>query len=421
MILFLDPAIPETLRQFLNNNLYAAYFYNISSIIVLSFFVWITARKFVNSIVKQAVKKTKNRWDDIIFEKKVFIKLANIAPAIVIYSSSYIFTDSEELIKRLVLSYIVVVILSVFKSLSSAALEIYESFEISKEKPLKGVVQIIVILAYLIGTVIILSIILGKSPALLLSGLGAMTAILMLIFRDTILGFVAGIQIVSNNSIRKGDWIVMSKYDADGDVIDIALHAVKVQNWDRTIVSIPTHKFLEESFTNWRGMVESGGRRICRNINIDMSSIHYLRESEIAELKKIQLISGYLEKRTKEIEKWNEENHADTTMPVNGRRLTNIGTFREYVKQYLVQRKDLRQDMTMIVRQLSPDENGLPLQIYVFTATTAWVEYEAVQSDIFDHLLASVEFFGLKVFQNPSGNDIRTFSTQINGITNVKN
>jgi miniconductance mechanosensitive channel len=420
MILFLDPAIPETLRRLLDNNLYAAYLYNVSAITVLSFFIWIVARKFVSSVVKQAVKKTKNTWDDIIYEKKVFIKLANIAPATVIYSSAYIFTESEELIKRLVLSYIVIVILSVFKSLSSAALEIYESFEISKEKPLKGIVQIVVILAYLLGTVVILSVLLGKSPALLLSGLGAMTAILMLIFRDTILGFVAGIQIISNNSIRKGDWIVMSKYDADGDVIDIALHAVKVQNWDRTIVSIPTHKFLEESFTNWRGMVESGGRRICRNINIDMSSIHYLSENETTELKKIQLISDYLEKRTKEIEKWNEEKHADTTMPVNGRRLTNIGTFREYVKRYLLLRKDLRTDMTMIVRQLSPDENGLPLQIYVFTATTAWVEYEAVQSDIFDHLLASVEFFGLRVFQNPSGSDIRTFSTQINGITNVK-
>jgi len=299
------------------------------------------------------------------------------------------------------------VMLGVFRALCKSGLEIYDKYEVSREKPLKGAAQIVIILAYIVGAVVIVSIMMDKSPALLLSGLGAMTAILMLIFRDTILGFVAGIQIISNNSIRKGDWIVMSKYEADGDVIDIALHAVKVQNWDKTIVSIPTHKFLEESFTNWRGMVEAGGRRICRNINIDVSSIHYLDEAEIAELRKVQLITDYLDRRIAEVRDWNEKKKADMTMPVNGRWLTNIGTFREYTRNYLLQHEDLRNDMLMLVRQMPPTASGLPLQIYVFTKTTAWVEYERVQSDVFDHLLAAIGYFGLRVFQNPGGHDIK--------------
>jgi miniconductance mechanosensitive channel len=408
MNLLFQTFIPENIQQIISGNYWLFYIYNISIIIVVSFFVWLVSRKFVNNVVKYAVKKTKNSWDDIFYEKRVFSRIANIAPAIAVYSTAYVFPDSENTIKKIALSYMVFSVLVVFKSLSNAVLEIYESFEISKDKPLKGIVQTIVIIVYLLGFIVIVSIIIEKSPALLLSGLGAMTAILMLVFRDTILGFVAGIQIVSNNSIKKGDWIVMSKYDADGDVIDIALHSVKVQNWDKTIVSIPTHKFLEESFTNWRGMVESGGRRICRNINLDMSSVHYLTSEEINELKKVQLVKEYLGERTVEIEKWNNDHKADTTMPVNGRRLTNIGTFRQYVKRYLEQRKDIRKDMTLIVRLLAPNENGIPLQLYVFTTTTAWAEYEAIQSDIFDHLLASVEYFGLRVFQNPSGNDFKT-------------
>ncbi len=415
MILLFDWVLPEKAEVFFYENIWASYLFNVAAVVFLSLAVWLLARKFVNTFVKYTVKKTKNTWDDTLYEKKVFTKLANIAPALTVYWLSYAFAGGEQAIKKIALSYMVFVVLAVFKSLSSAVLEIYESFEISKEKPLKGIVQTIVILVYLLGVIIIISILIDRSPALLLSGLGAMTAIMLLVFRDTILGFVAGIQIISNNSIRKGDWIVMSKYEADGDVIDIALHSVKVQNWDRTIVSIPTHKFLEESFTNWRGMVESGGRRICRNINIDMSSIHYLDENEIQELKKIELISDYLDKRIGEIKKWNEENKADTSMPVNGRRLTNIGTFREYIKRYLLNHEGLRKDMTTIVRQMSPAENGLPIQIYVFTKTTEWIKYEAVQSDIFDHLLSSIEFFGLRIFQNPSGHDLKAFSKQGKG------
>ena len=408
MELLFGQFLPANIRSMLSENILLTVLFDVSVIFLISFISWFAARKFVNTFVKFAVERSKNSWDDVFYRNKVFAKLANISPAIVIYLFSPYLTGEHILLRKLLISYIIVVLLAVFRSAGNSFLEIYESFEISKDKPLKGVVQILNIIAYVLGIIVIISILIDKSPAMLLSGLGAMTAILMLVFRDTLLGFVAGIQIVSNNSIRKGDWIVMSKYEADGEVVDIALHSVKVQNWDRTIVSIPTHKFLEESFTNWRGMVESGGRRISRSIFIDMSSIHYLSEEEIKELEKIQLVSEYLAKRSAEIKKWNEENHTDTSIPVNGRRLTNVGTFREYARQYLLNHSGLRKDMTLLVRQLASGENGLPLQIYVFTKTTVWAEYESVQSDIFDHLFSAIEYFGLRVFQNPSGNDFRS-------------
>jgi miniconductance mechanosensitive channel len=408
MELLFGQFLPENIGKILSDNVFLTVLFDVAVIFLISFVSWFAARKFVNIFIKFAVERSKNSWDDVFYKNKVFTKLANIAPAIVIYLFSHQFTGEHILLKKLLITYVVIVLLAVFRSAGNAFLEIYETFEISKDRPLKGIVQILNIIAYVVGFIVVIAIMADKSPAILLSGLGAMTAIFMLVFRDTILGFVAGIQIVSNNSIRKGDWIVMNKYEADGEVIDIALHSVKVQNWDRTIVSIPTHKFLEESFTNWRGMVESGGRRISRSIFIDMSSIHYLSEEEIKELEKIQLVSEYLAKRSAEIKKWNEENHTDTSIPVNGRRLTNVGTFREYAKQYLLNHSGLRKDMTLLVRQLASGENGLPLQIYVFTKTTVWAEYESVQSDIFDHLFSAIEYFGLRVFQNPSGNDFRS-------------
>ncbi len=402
--------LPERLLGFLQANPGSALLFNAGAALVLALFAWYLARTAIKLVLGFTVKRTKTVWDDIMYRNKVFLRAANAVPLMVFHWLAPYFTEFEEILKRLTLALLIMVVLGVFRAMCKSGLEIYDGYEVSREKPLKGVVQIVIILAYIVGAVVIVSILLDKSPALLLSGLGAMTAILMLIFRDTILGFVAGIQIISNNSIRKGDWIVMSKYEADGDVIDIALHAVKVQNWDKTIVSIPTHKFLEESFTNWRGMVEAGGRRICRNINIDVSSIHYLSNQEIDELRKIQLITEYLDWRRAEVREWNNSRKADMTMPVNGRWLTNIGTFREYTRRYLLQHEELRSDMLMLVRQMPPTPSGLPLQVYVFTKTTAWVEYERVQSDIFDHLLAAIGYFGLRVFQNPGGHDLKGLS-----------
>ena len=411
MTILFSQILPESVTAVFQNRAFIAATYNISVILILALISWFATKRLLLRTVKYFVEKTKNKWDDVLYEKKVFSRLANIAPAVVIYWFSPVFPNLESGLKRAASAYMVLVIMFVFKSLSNAFLEIYESSEMAKDKPLKGIVQTAVLIIYVIGFIVIIAVLMGKSPALILSGLGAMTAVLMLVFRDTILGFVAGVQISSSNSIRKGDWIVMKKFDADGEVIDIAHHSIKIQNWDKTIVSIPSHKFLEESFTNWRGMQESGGRRICRNLNIDLTSVHYLSQKEIEKLKKIHLLSDYIDRRLEEITKWNTENKADTSVPVNGRKLTNIGTFRHYIKNYLAQNKKIRKDMTLLVRQLQPNEHGIPLQIYVFTDTTVWADYEDIQSDIFDHLIASSEYFGLTLYQNPSGNDFRQLNT----------
>lgn len=405
--------IPDAVIEFSSTRAELFLLIQISALIIVSLISWYISKKFVKKIVYYYVRKSDNTWDDIIYEKRVFERLAHIVPAMFFYVAADIFMEAGTAVRRLAISYMIFVVMLVFKSAGNAALEIYEHFPISKDRPIKGLIQVLNIFVFFIGSIVIVAILMGKSPALLLSGLGAMTAILLLIFKDSILGFVAGIQIVANKSIKKGDWITMSKFDADGEVIDIALHVVKIQNWDRTIVYVPTAKFLEESFTNWRGMLESGGRRISRSMYIDMSSIHYLTDSEINEFGKIQLISGYIQSKTAEIKEWNEENKTDTSVPVNGRRLTNIGTFREYAKQYLVNHPGIRKDATLLVRQLAPEPTGLPLQIYVFANTTEWAGYEKIQADIFDHLFAAVEYFGLRVFQNPSGSDFRSLNLKI--------
>lgn len=410
MELLFGKYIPENIEKVLLSRVWLVTLFDLTVVVLACIASWIITKKFVDTFARLAIERSKNKWDDFFCKHKVFSKLANIAPAVVIYLFLPHLTGEHFLLRKLVVSYVIVVLLTVFKAAGYAFLEIYETYEISKDKPLKGLVQILLIVVYIIGGTVIISVLIDKSPVILISGFGAMTAVLMLVFRDTLLGFVAGIQIVTNNSIKKGDWIVMSKHEADGRVIDIALHTIRIQNWDNTIVNIPTHKFLEDSFTNWRGMVETGARRINRSIIVDMSSIRFLKDAEIEEFKKIQLISEYLTARTDEIEKWNKENDADTSLSVNGRQLTNVGVFREYAKKYLLSHRGLKKDMTMMVRQLAPNQYGLPLQIYVFTNTAVWVEYEATQSDIFDHLLAAIEYFGLRVFQSPSGNDLRMLS-----------
>jgi miniconductance mechanosensitive channel len=247
---------------------------------------------------------------------------------------------------------------------------------------------------------------LDQSPWLLISGLGAVTAVLLLIFKDTILSFLASLHIVMYDLVRVGDWIEMPKYDADGDVIDIALHTVKVQNWDKTITTIPTYKLIEDSFKNWRGMQESGGRRIKRHLLIDQKSVKFCDEEMVERFKKIQLLSPYLNQKKEEIEVFNKEHNIDTSVLINGRRMTNLGTFRAYVTAYLKGNELISKDMTFLVRQLQPTPEGLPLEIYVFSRDTAWANYEAIQADIFDHLLAAISFFDLRVFQRPSGYDL---------------
>lgn len=402
--------IPESASVYFSTRPELFLAIEIMTLIFASTAAWIIAKKFVKNTVGYFVKKSENTWDDVIFEKRVFDRLANIVPAMFFYLSAYLFQEAETAVRRIAVAYMIFVVMLVFKSTGNAALEIYEKFPVSKDRPIKGLVQTVTIFVFFIGSIVIVAVLMGKSPVLLLSGLGAMTAILLLVFKESILGLVAGIQIAANNSIKKGDWITMNKFNADGEVVDIALHSVKIQNWDKTFVYIPTAKFLEESFSNWRGVIETGARRISRSISVDISSIHFLSENEITELKKIQHITDYLNSKSAEIEKWNSEQKADTSFPINGRRLTNFGIFREYVRQYLLQNNDLRQDLSVVVRQLQPDEYGIPLQIVVFTKVTALIEFEDIQADIFDHILASINYFGLRLFQRPSGYDMKNNS-----------
>lgn len=385
-------------------------------ILLTSIIAFYIVKTVVLMVITPLIKKSKNSWDDLLIKRRFFRKITLAVPAIIIYLFAPLFPSAEEVIRRLALSWIVITIPMALSSILMAMNDGYERLSVSKSKPIKGVFQIIILLSYIGAFIIIVSIIINKSPVAILSGIGAMTAILILVFKDTLLSFVAGLQISSNNTIRKGDWIVMPKYGADGDVVDISLHSLQIQNWDKTITTIPTHKLLEESFINWRGMEESGGRRISRNLNININSVRFLTEKELKELGRIGLLKDYINEKVSEIVMDNDTRDIDLGHAANGRQLTNIGTFRAYIYYYLQARPDIHKDMTMLVRQLQPKEHGIPLQIYAFTTTTAWSEYESIQSDIFDHLIATAPYFHLSLFQNPSGEDIRNIGKTKNDI-----
>lgn len=380
--------------------------------VVLILFLGLVADLFVKkvalNIVIRYIKKSRVKWDDILLERKVFQRLSHLAPAIVIHMFSGAFSAYQEWIQRIAFSYMVLVTMMIISALLDAADDYYRYFEVSKDKPIKGYLQVVKIFIYIIGTIIIIGILIDRSPWLLLSGIGALSAVVMLVFHDSILGFVAGIQLSANNMVRIGDWIEMSKYDADGDVIDVSLNTVKVRNWDKTITTIPTYALISQSFKNWRGMHETGGRRIKRAIYIDMTSIRFCTEEMLERFKKIQYISEYIDGKIKEVEAYNKEHNVDTSSIVNGRRLTNIGTFRAYVEAYIKNHPRIHKNLINLVRQLPPTENGLPIEIYAFTNDTAWVNYEAIQADIFDHILAIVPEFDLRVFQSPAGHNFQS-------------
>ena len=297
--------------------------------------------------------------------------------------------------------------MQVIDAFLNALHDIYLTLPVSRSRPIKGYVQITKVIFYFIGTILIFSVILNKNPGYFLGGLGAFAAILLLVFKDTILGLVAGIQLSANDMVRPGDWISMPGYNADGTVSDISLNTVKVQNWDKTISTIPTYALVSNSFTNWRGMEESGGRRIKRAINIDMKSVRFCDDEMVQKFKKIQILQEYIDFKLEELAKYNKENGIDETVKVNGRRMTNIGVFRKYVEAYLKKHPKIHNDMTFLVRQLNPSEKGIPLEIYVFSNDQQWANYESIQADIFDHLLAVIPEFNLRVFQNPTGDDFR--------------
>ena len=320
---------------------------------------------------KRLARKTKNQLDDLIVDRKIINKMMHMIPALNLIH------------------------------------EIYNKKDSFKNKPLKGFIQILQVTVFFIGVILIISILINKSPVSLLAGLGASAAILMLVFKDTILGFVAGIQLSANDMLRAGDWITMSKYGADGTVIEVTLNAVKVRNFDNTITTIPPYALVSDAFQNWRGMSESPGRRIKRSINIDMNSVHFCTPEMLEKFRKISLITDYIDGKEQELDEYNEEHHIDSSIWVNGRRQTNLGVFRAYLVRYLRSLPEVSKELVCMVRHLQPTDTGIPIELYCFSSNKVWVEYEGIQADIFDHVLAVIPEFGLSVFQNVSGADLK--------------
>ncbi len=375
-------------------------------IAVLCLLVNLIARKVLLRLVLKLVKKNRHTWDDKMYDRKVFHRLAHLANPLIISLFAGSFPGCEDWIKKLTSVYMTLVILMIIDALLNASDDIYRSFEISKTRPIKGMLQIIKIITYIVGIIVAIATLTGQNPLILLGGLGALSAVIVLVFQSSILGFVAGIQLTSNDMVHIGDWIQMPKYDADGTVIDLTLTTVKVQNFDKSITTIPAQTMMSDSFRNWRGMEISGVRRIMRSINIDISSISFCTDEMLERFSKIEYLKDYIRNKQKEISQYNKERNIDITLPVNGRRMTNIGTFRFYVLNYLKNHPGIHKDMTLMVRQLPPAAEGLPLEIYAFTCTTNGIEYENIQSDIFDHLLAVIPEFGLRIYQAPTGFDV---------------
>ena len=397
--------LPEKYSYYLNTTLLLITLYIVLHIV--DYFL----RKVILILISNLISKRKSELDDVLTNNRVLQYVTHIVPILIAKSAiPLIFMGFPRLINisvKIVDIILIVTFCILLRNILRAFRDILRTKSAFADKPLDSYTQVCSILLYGIGAILIYSEITGDSPKSFLVSLGAASAIFILVFKDTILGFVASIQVSSNDMIRVGDWIEMTKYGADGTVVQINLSSVKVQNFDKTITTIPTYAMISDSFKNYRGMQNSGGRRIKRSINIKLSTIRFLEENEIEDLKGIELIRPYIEKRTEEIKKFNAVNSLDTSVKVNGRRLTNIGLFREYIKEYTHNNPSIHKDFYFLVRQMQSTEYGLPMELYMFTNTTVWVEYEAIMSDIFDHLFAVVPYFKLEVFELPASDDVR--------------
>ncbi|SHJ72851.1 miniconductance mechanosensitive channel [Dethiosulfatibacter aminovorans DSM 17477] len=361
-------------------------------VFILCIFVDRITKGIIIRNVKRIVDKSKNTLDEVFYEKRVFHSLGHIAPGLVVYVFSNSFGDLHDIVKKLAFSYIVAIVLvSIFRSID-AIVAIYNRFDIAKGRPIKGVMQIVKIVVAVLGIGVIFVIFIGSTVAtVLLGSIGGLSAVVLLIFRDSILGFVAGLQLSAGELLSIGDWLEMPKYGADGEVTDISLTKITVRNWDKTYTNIPAYRFLEDSFKNWKGMTQAGGRRIKRSLNIDLGTIGFVTEEEMKKLAG----EGFIDE-----------------VQCEGKH-TNVGLFRKYVEDYLRKNPNIySEDFTLMVRQLPAGEHGLPLEIYCFVNDTAWVNYEGIQADIFDHIIATVPEFGLRIYQNPSGNDIKSMKVE---------
>jgi len=380
-------------------------------LLILLLVAWIAdriAKLVILRLVSAYVKRSKNQWDDLFLERKVFNNLAHLAPAFAVYQLFPLFFKDFEGLTNLLLRateiYAVVVVVMVANSFLNAVRDILFKTESLKDKPIGSYVQLAKITMYMFGGVYLISLLIGKDPLAIMAGFGAATAVLLLIFRDTILGLVASITISANDMVRIGDWVSFDKYGADGDVIEISLTTVKVKNWDATITTVPTYAFMSDAFKNWRNMQALGARRIKRSLSVTMSTVKLVNSEMLERYKKIQLIQPFIDQRQQEIEKYNAEHKADKSVQINGRNMTNLGLFRRYAEEYIRRNPHISKELTLMVRQLEPSELGIPLELYCFSTDTRWVYYESIQADIMDHLIAATAYFDLEVFERPTGN-----------------
>lgn len=380
------------------------------SLVLLSVLVYYLARYIIQRTIFVFIHRSSWEYDDILIKNKVISRASYLVPSYIIstFAPNALpgFPKAFDFVQDTIEVYVIFVVMLILSGIISSIHDIYNTFEVSKSKPIKGLVQVVKIIMYIIGVLMIIATIVGRDLTTLLLGLGTLSAVLMLVFKDPILGFVGGIQLSQNDMVRLGDWITMPKFGADGEVLEITLTTVKVQNWDKTITTIPTYSMVTDYFQNWRGMQESGGRRIKRHVSIDMESVKFCTPEMIERFQKFHLVKDYLLAKEDEVKAYNAVNKLDTTVLVNGRRQTNLGVFRAYMLGYLRNHPAVHQDMTLMVRQLQPTEQGIPMEIYVFSNRQEWVAYENLQGDIFDHILAVIPQFDLRVFQNPSNNSI---------------
>lgn len=381
-------------------------------LMTICLFSYYFAKHQVLSFVHKLVIRSTNKWDDLLVTHKVFSRFSLLVPAVImLIAMPFFIGDNPRLITFLTNLAQVVVAIQFARSISAVlnvANSVFQQSSNEKYVPLNATIQLLKLAIYLVAIILAISVLLDRSPIFLLSGLGALTAVLLLVFQDTIKGLVASIQISANKMVAPGDWIEMSQYGADGEVLEIALNTVKVQNWDNTITTVPTYALISESFRNWRGMSASGGRRIKRSLNLDINSIKFCTEELLQSLAKFEFLETYINEKNTELEQYNQQKGISEFADPNSRHLTNIGTFRAYISEYLKNHPKVHHGMTCMVRQLKPTETGVPLELYFFSTDTNWVNYEGIQADIFDHLFAIVHLFELNVFQNPSGQDWRS-------------
>ena len=396
---FVSVGLTESLSKYLNMIILLIV------LVVVIFIINFITRKILLKVFISIASTTKTNFDDILVANKVPRNIAHIIP--LLFALEFVpqvffdFQHFEDIVEKGLVVFGILLTLWIVRSLLNTLKDYFKTLPRLKDKPIDSFMQVFMILIWALGISSALAIITGTPFFAFITTLGAASAIAILVFKDTILGFVASIQVSINDMVRIGDWITFEKYGADGDVIEINLSTVKIQNFDKTITTIPTYALISDSFKNWRGMQDSGGRRIKRSLNIKLNSIKYLSKNEVDKLKEIKLITSYLEKRQSDIFEYNSENNINKDLLLNGRNLTNIGVFRKYLETYIEKHSAINKDMMIMVRQLSPSTQGIPLEIYAFSSDKRWENYEYIMSDIFDHLIAAVPYFDLEIFELP--------------------